>query len=157
MGNAATSLMYKKSAEAMMKILVISIISLVLTGCAERFYYKPGATTQSFYMDRAACEMGAAGLPQPPAQPSQPSSYTGITTCYGNSCTTTVTPGPDYSGTAYAGAALGHALSKQRYIHNCLIAKGYTESTVQEQQTPMTKQEFRIGDALCARKPEVCR
>lgn len=109
------------------------ILAMGLSGCAgDVVWDKPGATQADLNRDWARCQMGASGIPQPAYQPSRPSSYTGYTNCYGTSCTTTVVPGPDYSGLANGFAALGHILAKERYMENCLIAYGWTKYDADE-------------------------
>jgi hypothetical protein len=110
-----------------MRTVFIVLACLFLAGCAEKVWDKPGGTDAELKRTWAACQMGAAGMPQPAQQAPNPSTYTGNTTCYGNSCTTTVTPGYDSSALANSMSNLGHALAKQRYLDNCLIANGWTE------------------------------
>lgn len=110
-----------------MRTMVMALACLFVAGCAGKIWHKPGATDGEFNRTVAACQMGAAGMPQPAQQAPNPAYYTGNTTCYGNSCNTTITPGPDYSGVANSMANLGHAFAKQRYLDNCMIANGWTE------------------------------
>jgi hypothetical protein len=112
-----------------MRIMILILACLFVAGCAEKVWTKPGASNADFYRTKAACEMGAAGIPQPAQQAPNPAYYTGNTTCYGSSCRTTITPGPDYSGLANLGAAIGHLAAKQRYLDNCLIANGWSEAS----------------------------
>lgn len=112
-----------------MRTVFIVLACLFVAGCAEKVWTKPGASNADFYRNKAACEMGAAGIPQPAQQAPNPAYYTGHTTCYGNSCNTTITPGPDYSGLSNLGAAIGHLAAKQRYLDNCMIANGWSEHT----------------------------
>lgn len=115
-----------------MRIMILILACLFVAGCAEKVWTKPGASNADFYRNKAACEMGAAGIPQPAQQAPNPAYYTGNTTCYGSSCRTTITPGPDYSGLSNLGAAIGHLAAKQRYLDNCMIANGWSE-----QETPV--------------------
>jgi len=124
-----------------MRTASIVLACMVLAGCAGKVWDKPGGTDAELKRTWAACQMGAAGIPQPAQQAPNPSTYTGNTRCYGNSCTTTVTPGYDSSALANSLSNLGHALAKQRYLDNCLIANGWTEVTG-ERKPKLANEEY---------------
>ena len=46
-----------------MRTALVAALGLVLAGCGQMVWVKPGASNQDFYMDRGQCQAQAFGVP----------------------------------------------------------------------------------------------
>jgi hypothetical protein len=114
------------------KVVSLGLSAVVLAGCAQDIYDKPGATQAEFNVDQGQCQMFAMGIPQAqaPYVPPTYNSYTNYNGTYGYGMaqgTATTTTYADTTGQSMAnlGTAIGNAARQQNAMRACMAAKGY--------------------------------
>lgn len=112
--------------------------TLLLAGCAQDIWDKPGGSQAEFNQDQGGCQMFAMGVPQQRAAQLPPTytattnyngTYTGTPnygTVNGNAYTTVQAQPNPGQGFADLGAALGNIARQQQAMRSCMMSKGYT-------------------------------